>query len=365
MTIQKLREITFDTEEAIMTAVISRPNEIVMLMNSGFVVRVNLDKKESVYLFSVKNDFEYEDGGFDLTATSSIFTLSDIIVVVNDYKRHGFIHYPGKYRALHLWREDYHADISRYPIALFKDARGVPHIIYGVAWNHVQIMNLDTRQVLTASKSLIEENAEERHIEFNKRYSGDNKLPWPRPYDYFYGELLLSPDQQKFLSAGWGWGSADRYNVYDIKHFISSNRIAHVNIGAWEHENRATCWIDNETIAVLHNPFIDGDEDGNKNENATADSPCEIHFYKLKGDHVEIAHKIQLADSIKLQTYLYYNRSIDAFLTFSYSTGLSIISMDGQIAYKDENLKVSQYHMETGLLLVLDNKTIRIYEIGN
>ncbi len=34
-------------------------------------------------------------------------------------------------------------DITNYPIALFKNNDGIPHIIYGAAWNHVQIMNLD------------------------------------------------------------------------------------------------------------------------------------------------------------------------------------------------------------------------------
>lgn len=361
MKIRKLHEINFDADETIMTATISQPDEIVMLMSSGNVVRFNLNEKKGMPLFSVKSNTVYSDGGFDITAKSSIYTLDDIVVVVNDYKCHGFIHYPGKYRNLHLLRDDYHAEISCYPIALFKNEAGVPHIIYGVAWNHVQIMNLDTLQILTASKSLIAENAEERHIELHKRYPEDNKLPWPRPYDYFYGELLLSPDQQKFLSAGWVWGSADCYNVYDIKHFISSNRIAGVWIGTWEHQNRAACWIDNETIAVAYNPFIDGDGD----ENATEDSPCEIHFYKLKGNSTETGNDIQIAGNFKLQSYIHYNRSIDAFIAFSHKTGLSVISMDGQIAYKDENLKVSQYDIRTGLLLETGKKTVRIYEIGN
>jgi len=357
MKINKTHEITFDTDETIITVTISKSNEIVMLMNSGNVIRFNLNEKKGNHLFSVKSNIEYSDGGFDITAITSIYTLDEIVVVVNDFKRHGFIHYPDKYHALHLWREDYHADISTFPIALYKSEDGVPHLIFGEAWNHIQIMNLDTRQILTASKSLIEENAEEKHIEFYKKYNEDNKLPWPRPYDYFFGKLYLSPNQKKFLSAGWAWGSCDSYNVYDIERFICSNRISALGIGAWEHENRATCWVDNETIAVAYNPFTEGDE------NSTADSPCEIHFHKIRGDNVELEKKIQITDKNILSSKMYFNKTSNSFITFSDKDGLTIISLDGQIVFKDENLKANEYNVEKGLFLVTDNKTISVYEI--
>ena len=104
-----------------------------------------------------------------------------------------------------MQREDYYAEHSSYPIALFKDDSGIPHLIYSQAWNHTQIMNLDTRQVLTAAKSLIEENAEEKHLKFYAEHEESNKLLWPRSYDYFFGALSLSPNQKNFLSTGWGY----------------------------------------------------------------------------------------------------------------------------------------------------------------
>lgn len=355
MKINKIYEITFDTDETIMTATLSKSNEVVMMMNSGSVIRFNLEDNNGEYLFSVKSNFGYSDGGFDTTAKTSIYSLDEIVVVVNDFKRHGFVHYPEKYSKLHLWREDYHADISTYPIALYKNENGVPHLIFGEAWNHIQIMNLDTRQILTASKSLIEENAEERHIESCKKYGEGNKLAWPSPYDYFFGKLFLSPNKKKFLSAGWSWGSFDSYNVYDIENFINSNRISALGIGAWEHENRAICWIDNETIAVAYNPFIEGDE------NSTADSPCEIHFFKISGDNVEIEKNIQIADKNILSSKIYFNEAINSFITVSDKSGLSIISLDGQIVFKDENLKVNEYSIKTGCFIAIDNKTISVY----
>lgn len=357
MRLNKIHGITFDSNETIMAATLLKSNEIVMLMSSGNVIRFNIDDQKGKHLFSVKSDIGYSDGGFDLTAKTSIYTMDEIVVVVNDFKRHGFVHYPDKYYALHLWREDYYADISTYPIALYKNANGVPHLIFGEAWNHIQIMNLDTRQILTASKSLIEENAEERHIEFYKKHAEDNKLAWPRPYDYFFGKLIISPNQNKFLSAGWIWGSYDSYHVYDIDKFISSNRISDLGIGAWKHENRATCWVDNEIIAVTYDPFTEGEK------NSTADSPCEIHFQKISADNVEIAKKIQIADKNILSSRMNFNRAMNSFILVSDKGGLSVISLDGQIVYKNDNLKISEYNVETGRFLEADNKTISVYEI--
>lgn len=218
-------------------------------------------------------------------------------------------------------------------------------------------MNLDTRQVLTAAKSLIEENAEERHIEFYKKHTEDNKLAWPRPYDYFFGKLSMSPDQKKFLSAGWSWGSCDYYNIYDVEIFISSNRISALRIGAWEHENRATCWIDNRTIAVAYNPFTEGDE------NSTADSPCEIHFYRIGGNNIEMDKKISIADKNIVNSKMYFHKAINSLITFSDKGGLTVISIKGEIVFKDENIKANEYSVETGCFLGVDNKTISVYKI--
>lgn len=366
MKADKIYDITFGIDETIMAATLSKPNEVVMLMSSGTVVRFNLDDKKGEPLFSVKSIVNYSDGGFDITAKTSIYTMDEIVVVVNDFKCHGFVHYPGQYDALHLSRTDYHAKISTYPMALYKDEKEVPHLIFGEAWNHIQIMNLDTRQILTAAKSLIEENAEERHIAFYKTFNEDNKLPWPRPYDYFFGKLYLSPDQQKFLSAGWVWGSHDSYQVYDIEDFINNNRISDLNIGVWEHENRATCWIDNDTIAVAYSPFEeehDEDEEEEQEEDAIKHAPCVILIKKITGSDAETANKIPLADKNIRSSKMYFDSNSNTFIALTQPTGLSIISLDGQIVFKDESIKADEYNVAMGRFLAVDNKTISVYAI--
>lgn len=356
MDLNKIHEITFNTEESIITASLSAVNEWIMLMSSGKVIRYKINEPTGQYLFSVKSDIGYSDGGFDINSPTTIYTLDSIVVVTNDYKTHGFIHYPEKYNSLHLWRKDYHADISCYPIALFKSASGIPHIVYGVAWNHIQIMNLDTRQVLTATKSLIEENAEERHIEFYKKYKEENKLAWPSEYDYFFGKLYISPDQKNFLSAGWAWGSYDSYRIFEIDHFINSNRITDKHIVGGEHCNRAVCWIDNTTIAVTYNPYIEGDE------GSTKDSPCEIHFYNINSVEPEIINKIKIEVDI-LSAKIHYNNYLNAIIAFSKNIGLIILSLDGTILFHNRDLEIDSYHSETNLLIKTKDKTISIYGI--
>jgi hypothetical protein len=357
MKIDIIQRIAPDSATTIVTACLSAPDEYVMLLSSGDVIRYKINSTAREHLFSVKSPFSYEDGGFDISAPSTIYTLDDIVVLVNDYKRHGYIHYPGKYSALHLWRKDYHADISRYPIALFRDQQQVPYIIYAVDWNHLQIMNLDTRQVVTAAKSLIEEGAEERHIAFYKTYEETNKLPWPSSYDYFYGQLQMSPDGSQFLSAGWVWGSSDCYKIYNVDHFIHSPRIADKRIDSWEHNNRGVCWINDNTVAVTFHPVKDDDED------APRDAPCEIHFYHVAGSTAVIDRKIKIADADILNTSMYYSQGLKAIVIFGNPLGLIVVTPDGEVIFRDKGLQVAGYHAATDLLLEQTDEGITVYRM--
>jgi hypothetical protein len=357
MDLHKIHETNFDTEDIIVSASLSNFDEVVILLNSGDVIRYRMNEPSGQHLFSVKSVFSYDDGGFDTNALTTIYTLDSIVVVVNDYKRHGFIHYPDKYHALHLWREDYHADISRYPIALYKNKLGVPHIIYSVAWNHVQIMNLDTRQVLTASKSLIEENAEDAHIAFYKNFKEENKLPWPSRYDYFFGELQISPNNKKFLSAGWSWGSCDTYNIFDIDNFIESNRIAHQRIDSWEHCIRAVCWIDDKTVAVTYNPFKEGDENTNQ------DSQNEIHFYKINRKKTQLDSKIVIGNINIEDVKMRYNKRLKVLVLFSKDIGVAIFELNGKLLYANQNQILNEYYSEMDLFLKFESKSFSVYQI--
>lgn len=328
-----------------------------MLMSSGNVFRYNLDTKEVKHLFSVESSFSFEDGGFDINAKTSLYTLNSIVVIVNDYKRHGYVHYPNKYRKLHLHRQDYHADISCYPISLFENDEGIPLLIYGKAWNHLQIINLNTRQILTATKSLIEENAEEDHLEFYKNHKEDNKLSWPSPYDYFYGKLQMSPDKKQFLSAGWVWGSYDAYKAYEVKHFIENSRIKHKNVTSGEHYNRAVCWIDNKTIAVTYHPCEEEDE------NSTMDSSQEIHFYKVGDTESEIMRKIKVKGIDMMNSIMHFNVEFNCIVLLSDLEGVVVLSIDGTILLQDKELNSVKYNSRSNQFIKTDGQSIFIYRM--
>jgi len=356
MTIETLYHIPF-ANHVVIAATLAGPDKLVMLLSSGDVVKYSISNQNMVHLFSIKSSFTYPDGGFDINAESTIYTLDDIVVVVNNLKRHGYIHYPGKYYGLHLHRGEYYADSTYYPIALFKNKEDIPHIIYGVDWNHVQVMNLNTRQVLTAAKSLIEEGAEERHIEFYKMHKEDNKLAWPRPYDYFYGKLQTSPNGAKFLSNGWAWGSYDAYCVYEIDHFITSNRIKDIHLGSWEHDGRGACWVDDDTVVVACNPYADEMED------ATPGDPDELHFYTITGQTAALTKKIAVKLAKIYQSTLHYYKQLNCFVAFSFKTGVTVINPEGEILYRDSSMMINEFNAQTGLLTKVDVNAITVYQV--
>ncbi|PQJ16661.1 hypothetical protein [Aureicoccus marinus] len=353
MKIKKTHDIQLNTEDSIITAAPASINELVMLMSSGNVIRYSIDDQKQEHLFSVKSSFTYEDGGFDISAKSTIYTLDSIVVIVNDYKRHGFIHYPNRYNKLHLWRKDYHANISKYPIALYKDKQGIPHLIYSEDWNHLQIMNLDSRQVLTASKSLIEENAEERHLEFFKKHQEDNKLPWPGPYDYFYGQLKMSPDSNYFLSSGWVWGSRDAYNMYEVEHFMKDNRIRDIHIGNWEHCNRAACWIDNTTVAIAYNPMEDDIENSHE----------EIQFYKVESNKSLLDRKVQIEGLNMVNSEIYFNKDVNVIVLLSEEEGVVLLSLNGELLLQNKKRNPGTYYPDLNMFIETHEKSILIHQL--
>lgn len=358
MKIEDKQTKIFNTEDTILSATLSQIDEVIMVMSNGDVVRYNFATDEMHTVSTLKDSMGYTDGGFDLSSPITIYTLDDIIVVVNDFTRHGYVFNPKQEYRLHLWRGEYYAKITKYPIALYKDAKQVPHLIYAEDWNHVQIMNLNTRQILTAAKSLIEQNAEEEHIEFYKTHEENNKLAWPSSYDYFYGSLSLSPDNKYFTSAGWVWGSADYCNTYEIEDFIKNNRISDIYTAGGEHVDRPICWIDNDTIAIAYDPYVEGDEE------ATKDSLKEIHLYQIKDKTSTLIEKIKLQRQDIEYNTMYFDTVLNSFILLSKSGEITVISKSGEVVLKHDDIKVTSYNITTHQALTHGDKTITIYTLS-
>lgn len=358
MKIEKRYTKTFDFTDTILSATLSQKDEVIMVLSNGDVVRHNTDTNETDIISTLKDSIGYTDGGFDFTSPISIYTLDEIIVVVNDYKRHGYVFNLKHNYRLNLFRGEYYIEITQYPIALYKDEQQVPHLIYAADWNHVQILNLDTRQILTAAKSLIEQGAKEDHIEFYKTHEEHNKLTWPSTYDYFYGKLSVSPDNKYFTSAGWVWGSADYCNTYTIADFIENNRILDINIAAGEHLNRQVCWVNKNTIAVEYDPYEEGEEE------TTKDTLKEIHLYQIVDNTSALIKKIQIQQKNIKYKQMHFDTTLNSFVLLNESREITVITKSGEIVLQQDDIKVNAYDTTTHQFLEYSDKTITIYTLS-
>ena len=126
MELRIIHDITLDIEETIVAATLTDADNWVMLLSSGWVCRYSPVSNVLDQLFRADRD------EFDMKAVISIYTVDSIIVVVNDHKTDGYLH-TKRYQRVRLCREDHHAKFSQFPIALFRDNAGVPHLIHAVA----------------------------------------------------------------------------------------------------------------------------------------------------------------------------------------------------------------------------------------
>ena len=307
----------------IQAAALLDDSRAIVLTTSGVVgaARLGSGSFEQIFDTNPPKNVHYSDGGFDSSAASSVYVMGEIVVVVNDYKTNGFVLNQEQDYVLRLHRDDYYAEISQYPIALFRGTDGDPYLIYGTAWNRVDIANLTTRQVLTADKSLIEVGAEQHHLDFYSKHTESNKFLWPSEYDYFYGHLAVSPNRRRFLSAGWWWGSSDCCATYDIGDFTASHRINACHIGYWEHHHRPVCFVDDDTVAVPVNPARESD----------GPDVWQIQLYRADDqgqfETLSLDEPLDLCDSkypLPSQASIVYHADSGCFYAFSKTLGLVV-----------------------------------------
>lgn len=368
--LEKKFQALFPDGDMIRAASMSDEDICIILTEKGNVFRFHVKTEETEHLFET-NPPSYPSG-FDIGAAASIYTMDDIVVLVNDFKTCGFVWNGQESYLLRLQREDYYACHSKYPIALFQ-RNGAPHLIFSTEWNHLQIANLTTRQVLTADKSLIEDGAEERHLQFCKEYGEGNRLFWPRKFDYFFGRLILSPDRRRFLSAGWVWGSQDCYMLFDVEDFLNNHRIKGTPIFQGEHLGRAACFLDDNTIAVLYKEDLD-DWEWEEKASSSPSMPFRMPSWTIRLCPLPAQSSfsgnasntdslspdgepscIALDEDWDLSTAdLYYHSRHNCFFLFSDTIGLAAISMEGRTLYHNPEFITQKYEENTDCFLTYD-----------
>lgn len=322
---------------------------IVLLNSSGEVICLDPVTGKTEILFTTEDAVSYADGGFDLTRPIDLYTMDGYTAAVNRYGCHGYIFSESGDWRLHLDREDYQAEITPYPFTFFKNEHGVPHMIFASAWNHLQIANLETRQVLTAAKARLTEHAEEDHLAYYASHEECSKLLWPSEYDYFYGKMTVSPDRKHFLSCGWLWGSVDAVVLYETEDFITNPRIREQLIFTGEHLSRNACFAGNHFIAVPCNPSLD---DMDCSDSGT---PWEIRIFDFTGSKVRSFPVPFDCSGIQLC----FVRG--CLCLWSEKAGFTAMNPDGGILLRDESFCPVCMNEENGCFITLDGGMVTLW----
>lgn len=280
-------------------------------------------------------------------------------MIANDYKTHAFLLNMQESYFLRLQRQDYHAAHSKFPIALFKGEDGTPLMIYSNAWNRVDIVNIQTRQILTADKSFIEENAEEHHLRFYKNYEETNRLMWPRELDYFFGEILVSPNNESFVSTGWVWGSFELHMAFDVKDFLLNHRIKGDTIFQGEDLGRKACFKGSDTVAIPFHAELDEIDDYVDNDYKDWQMALySISDKKVKGI-ITPEEKWNLGEAT-----IECISDMNCFLIFNETMGIAAFDDAGKTVLHEKELKPVCYSSEHNQLISFDENIVTIYEIA-
>lgn len=147
---------------------------------------------------------------------------------------------------LQLSRDDYHYDVSTYPLSFACiDQRII--LIHGTEWNRLDLTDILRGTSLTVRPT--------------PKYNNDSSQNTDEPgtskhyLDYFHGKLSVSPDQKWIVDSGWVWAPLGIARSWSLENWLK-----HV----WESEDGASihklwqtmdwdlpsAWISPHTIAI-------------------------------------------------------------------------------------------------------------------
>ena len=349
----ELKEITSCAASGEIRAIGAGSGRVVWLLSNGAVMSMDCGDGKTVLIFDTAEAVNYDDGGFDVNAPAAVYVKGGYTAVVNRFGRHGFVNSDEGDYTLRLMRDGYQAAHTEYPLAFF-ERDGRIHMIFGEAWNHVQIADLSTRQVLTAAKSRVTEGAEESHIAYYREHEEANKLLWPSEYDYFYGGIRVSPDGRHFLSCGWVWGAFDALAAYETEDFIANPRIRESVVFAGEHMSRKGCFCGNDAVAVPVKPDIDdyGYDGGDE-------IPWEVRLFSPDGEELAA---VSLPGLNLAEVNLAYAGG--CVCLWSDKFGFAAVDFaSGEVVCRDEDFCPSAFDEENGWFVTSEDGVVGVWEI--
>ena len=143
--------------------------------------------------------------------------------------------------AMQLRRDDYHCDVSPFPLAFFV-SNEKELIVHATQWNRLDISDPATGKLLTDRSQSV---------------PIDPKALPDRYLNYFHGRLHVSPNHSRIADDGWVWAPAGIPMTWSLQAWIETN--------PWESEDGESkkrlcqrwyywggpiCWVDENTIAI-------------------------------------------------------------------------------------------------------------------
>lgn len=143
--------------------------------------------------------------------------------------------------AVHLRRDDYHEDVSAFPLA-FSEWEGRTVVVHGTAWNRLDVSDARTGVLLTQRQPTTYQTGKERP---------------PHDLDYFHCGLSVSPGGHYIADNGWVWHPVGVVTTWSLPRWLGEN--------VWESEDGPSrrnlcwrgyywdgpvCWLDDHRLAV-------------------------------------------------------------------------------------------------------------------
>lgn len=268
------------------------------------------------------------------------------LALVNDYAQYGQVYDLTKQTAvLELDRKDYHVEQTKFPLIFFERADKT-YLVHGTDWNHIEITDLETCQVLTERTTNV--------------YEGEQYL------DYFYGELHLSPDQKHLVSSGWVWQPVSVIKFVNLeKWFTKNNSEPEVDnesdIGIWSYYwDRALCWVNDTTIAYLYDPKEAGADDEELAEMQLKREHSYVLLYDIaKG---KITQRIVFdypRDEQHYEAKANCQLFFDQHLVMSSDQGTYVIELpQGKVMFEEPSLTIRKFNPVTGVFYGLRDNSV-------
>lgn len=148
-------------------------------------------------------------------------------------------------KLIELSRENDDCDISSYSIAFIKTDNKI-HLIHQTQWNRLDIMDLETEEIITKR---------EVKYDYNRETKVDNSINY---IDYFHSLLIASPDYNNFIDNGWVWHPIECMYLFNVQEFIKKYELSKTYVdvaggflyedGFWD---RPCTFINNDEFIVI------------------------------------------------------------------------------------------------------------------